>query len=88
VSEGLAACVNILPDVISVFQWQGALHEDDEHTLLIKVPADRVDTLRARIKALHAYTVPEILVLPVDVEQSNPDYVAWVRSTRPFGEKP
>jgi uncharacterized protein involved in tolerance to divalent cations len=47
-----------------------------------------VDAVRARIQALHAYTVPEIIVLPVDVEQSNPDYVAWVRSTRPFGEKP
>lgn len=86
--EGLAACVNIVPGVTSVFQWQGVLHEDDEHTLLIKAPADRVDALRERILALHTYSVPEVVVLSVDVPRSHPDYVAWVRGVRPLQEAP
>jgi periplasmic divalent cation tolerance protein len=88
VREGLAACVNIVPGVTSVFQWQDVLHEDDEHTLVIKAPADRVDALRERIVALHSYTVPEVVVLPVDVHHSHPDYVAWVRGVRPLREVP
>lgn len=80
--------MNIVPGVTSVFQWQGTLHEDSEHTLLIKAPADRVDALRERISALHSYSVPEIVVLPVDVHDSHPDYVAWVRGVRPLKEAP
>lgn len=81
VSEGLAACVNVLPGVTSFYQWQGELEVDTEHTLLIKVATGGVDALSDRIRALHSYDTPEILALPVDVDRSDPDYVAWVRGT-------
>ncbi len=88
VREGLAACVNVVPGVRSYYAWQGALEEADEHGLWIKAPADRVQALCSRLRALHSYDVPEIVVLPVRVESSDPDYVAWVRGARPLGEGP
>ncbi|MEZ4316108.1 MAG: divalent-cation tolerance protein CutA [Myxococcota bacterium] len=80
VEERLAACVNVLPGVTSVYTWEGAVHEDSEHTLVIKTPDDRVSALADRIRALHSYDTPEILVLGVDSERSDPKYVAWVAS--------
>ena len=81
VEQGLAACVNVLPAVTSVYQWKGRVEQESEHTLLIKVSAARVEALAERIRALHPYDVPEIVVLPVDVALSDPRYVAWVRQT-------
>jgi periplasmic divalent cation tolerance protein len=87
VTEGLCACVNAIPGVQSTFVWEGKLCEEGETTLLIKTADTAVDALSARIRAIHPYTTPEILVLPVDAERSDPAYVAWVRgitsSTRP-----
>jgi periplasmic divalent cation tolerance protein len=82
VAEGLAACVNVLPGVRSLYVWEGAVHDEAETTLLIKVAAEKVDALRERLRALHPYEVPEILALPVDTARSDPDYVAWVRGLR------
>ena len=81
VSEGLAACVNLIPGVTSIYRWERAVHEDAETTMLIKVAAEGVEALSARIRALHSYDTPEIVVLPVDVEASDASYVAWVRGT-------
>lgn len=78
VAEGLAACVNVLPGVRSFYVWNGAMCDDAEVTLLLKVPEANVPALADRIRALHAYDTPEILVLPVDAERSDPRYVAWV----------
>jgi len=78
VSEGLAACVNILA-VRSVYRWQGEICNDPEQTLLIKVRADGVDALRSRIVELHPYDLPEIIALDVDTASSLPAYVDWVR---------
>lgn len=79
VAEGVAACVNVLPGVTSIYVWDGSLCEDAEHTLIIKVAAERVEALSERIRALHTYDTPEIVVLGVDVDASDADYVAWVR---------
>jgi periplasmic divalent cation tolerance protein len=79
VEERLAACVNLLP-VRSVYRWKGELQQDSEVTLLIKVAADRVQPLRERLRALHPYDLPEIVVLGVEVEQSLQEYVDWVRA--------
>lgn len=87
VSGGLAACVNVIPAVTSVYGWKGDLVEDSEATLLIKVAASGVDALRAAIVELHPYEVPEVVVLGVDVEVSHKPYVDWVRAAGPSGDK-
>ena len=79
VEERLAACVNILSPVRSVYRWDGVIQVDVEHTLLIKTRTDRVAALADRIRELHSYDTPEIVVVPVDEAASDPRYVAWVR---------
>lgn len=81
VDAGLAACVNLIPGVTSVYRWEGELVEDSETTLLIKVPITKVAALRSAIVDRHPYDVPEIVVLAVDVDQSHQPYVKWVRQT-------
>ena len=76
VEERLAACVNALPGLTSVYRWQGAVEEASEVQLVIKTVHERVPTLVARIQELHPYKVPEVLVLPV--EAGLPAYLAWV----------
>jgi periplasmic divalent cation tolerance protein len=78
VEEKLAACVNMAP-VKSVYAWKGELCVDDEVTLLVKTAGERLPELRQRILAMHPYELPEIVVLPVDVERSHAPYVDWVR---------
>lgn len=78
VDEGLCACVNVLPAVRSTYRWQGAVHQDDEALLLIKVADSGLVSLRARLLALHPYELPEFLVLGVDAARSHDAYVRWV----------
>jgi periplasmic divalent cation tolerance protein len=79
----VAACVNLVPGVRSLYWWQGAVCDEVETTLLIKTADDRVDALRATIERLHPYEVPEVVVLEVDVARSLSAYVDWVeRETR------
>lgn len=79
VDEGLVACVNILPGVRSIYRWQGEVCDEVEATMLIKVSQAGLGAMRTRLKELHPYQVPEIVVLTVDVDASLADYVAWVR---------
>ena len=79
VEEGLAACVNVLPPMESVYRWQGSVHQDAERQLVIKTRAERLDALQARVKMLHPYEVPEFLVLPVSA--GSPSYLDWVKDS-------
>jgi periplasmic divalent cation tolerance protein len=79
VEERLVACVNLFP-VKSVYRWKGQLSIDPEVTMLMKVADDRLEDLRRRLKELHPYELPELLVLPVEIEPSLAEYVAWVRA--------
>lgn len=65
VEEHLAACVNIIPDVRSFFFWDGKTQEAEESLLVCKSRRPLLDELTARVKAIHSYTVPEIIALPV-----------------------
>ena len=76
VEQKLAACVNQLPGVRSIYRWQGALEEADEVTLLIKTTQARYTELEAAINLLHPYQVPEIIVLPF-AGGSQP-YLDWI----------
>ena len=72
----LAACVNILPGMISHYWWQGAIERGEEVVMIIKTRATLAEDVRATVKALHPYTVPAILVLPV--EGGEPGYLQWL----------
>ena len=62
----LAACVNILPGMISHYWWQGAIERGEEVVMIIKTRASLAEAVRAEVKALHSYTTPAILVLPIE----------------------
>jgi periplasmic divalent cation tolerance protein len=76
VEERLAACVNLLPGARSIYRWKGKVEEADEVLLVIKTSAARVDALLARLPELHAYELPETIVLGVEAAAS--PYLAWL----------
>jgi periplasmic divalent cation tolerance protein len=81
VEEHLAACVNVLPPMTSVYRWKGQVEQDHEQQLIIKTTAVRVAALEARLRALHPYELPEFLVLDAVAGAA---YGAWVgESTTP-----
>jgi periplasmic divalent cation tolerance protein len=81
VSEKLAACVNVLPGVTSVYRWEGKVETGREVLLLIKSKASLSRRLASRVRALHSYQVPETVTVPIVA--GNADYLRWVReSTR------
>lgn len=76
VEERLAACVSVLPPMVSVYRWQGGVEHAREQQLIIKTTAERVDALTARVLALHPYEVPEVVVL--DADAASAAYAAWL----------
>lgn len=78
VQEGLAACVNIVPGVTSLFIWEGKVCREGEALLVIKSRADHLEPLVQRVKDLHPYDVPEVVALPVT--GGSPEYLDWVRA--------
>jgi periplasmic divalent cation tolerance protein len=76
VEQRLAACVNVLPQVQSIYQWQGAIEEAGEVTLLIKTTQARYAELEAAVKAAHPYEVPEIIAIPI--VGGLPKYLDWI----------
>jgi periplasmic divalent cation tolerance protein len=75
VEERLAACVNAIPALKSVYRWQGKIEADVEVQLIIKTRHGRFDEVAAWLKANHPYDVPEIIALPV--EQVSDEYLQW-----------
>ena len=76
VERRLCACVNILPGMVSLYWWQGAIERGDEVVMIIKTRAALAEAVRAAVKEMHSYTTPAILVLPI--ETVDPDYHAWI----------
>jgi periplasmic divalent cation tolerance protein len=76
VEEQLAACVNVLPVMTSVYRWKGQVEQDREQQLVIKTTMDRVDALEARVRELHTYELPEFLVIAADGGAAA--YLAWI----------
>jgi periplasmic divalent cation tolerance protein len=72
----LAACVNILPPMVSIYRWKGEVQRDSECQLVIKTSPARVDALQERLADLHPYDLPELIVIPV--EGGDPAYLAWI----------
>ena len=76
VEEKLAACVNILPAMRSVYRWKGGVERADERQLVIKTTEASVSTLESRICQLHPYDVPEVVVLAID--SGSAAYLSWL----------
>jgi len=76
VHEGLAACVNILPPMRSIFRWKGKVEDASEQLLIIKSTQTRLPEIMDRIRALHPYELPEIIAVPI--ADGLPDYLRWL----------
>jgi len=81
VEERLAACVNLLAPMESVYRWEGRIEHEPERQVVLKTSRDRVDALWERVRDLHPYDVPEFIVLPI--VDGNDAYLRWIgESTR------
>ena len=76
VEEKLVACVNLVPQIRSIYWWKGEVCDDQELLLVMKTTASMFDSLQSRIRELHSYEVPEIVAL--SVAKGLPDYLKWV----------
>jgi periplasmic divalent cation tolerance protein len=86
VGERLAACVNIVGPVRSIYRWRDAVEDDSEYLLIIKTRATLYMKVETRVRELHGYEVPEVLALSVD--RGSPPYIQWLLdSTRPLASK-
>ena len=79
VERGLAACVNLIPNLTSVYRWQGAIEETAEVLLLIKTTAEQLPALEAALRELHSYDVPEFVAL--EVAAASQPYLKWLLSS-------
>jgi len=79
VENKLAACVNLLPEIRSIYSWQGKIHDELETLMIIKTRKDVFKDLQKAIKELHPYEVPEIITLPID--QGLPEYLQWIHDS-------
>ena len=76
VDEHLAACVNILPGVASVYRWKGQVERAEECLLIIKTGVLKFEAVKQRVQALHSYELPEIIAIPITAGSS--EYLNWI----------
>lgn len=79
VTNKLAACVNIIPGITSVYEWEGKINEDNELLLMIKTKTDKVDELSKFVRENHPYSVAE--VISTGIENGNLPYLKWIHET-------
>jgi periplasmic divalent cation tolerance protein len=76
INNRLAACVNIINNLKSIFTWKGNVETYEEALLIIKTTEEKLEELEETIKKYHSYTVPEIIV--IDIKAGNLDYLKWM----------
>ena len=79
VDEHLAACATLVPEVRSLFFWEGKTQDECETLLIVKSRLPLLETLSARVKSLHSYSVPKVIALPI--VGGSADYLAWLNET-------
>jgi periplasmic divalent cation tolerance protein len=79
VESRLAACVNILPGITSVYTWEGKLNKDSESLLVIKTNRKIYDAFETKIKEIHPYDVPEIICVPIEL--GSQAYLSWLNQS-------
>lgn len=79
VENKLGACVNVVPEVKSVYWWKGNIEKDKEALLVVKTSSEKFKELLEKVKGVHPYTVPEIIALPIVA--GNPDYLNWIEDS-------
>ncbi|UCH91296.1 MAG: divalent-cation tolerance protein CutA [Nitrospirota bacterium] len=85
VEKRLVACVNILPGVRSIFQWEGKVTEESECLLVAKTVSQVFEQVATAVKSLHSYSVPEVIAL--EIQHGLPEYLSWVRDiTKPASQ--
>ena len=77
VEARLAACVNIVKDIRSIYSWQGKIEDEKEVLMILKTQKTLFDSLMKKVKELHSYTVPEIIALPIT--SGSEEYLKWLR---------
>jgi len=85
VEEKLAACVNILSGVESLYWWKGKIESSKEWMLVVKTQGKMVNRVVKRVKEIHSYEVPEVIALPI--VEGNKDYLQWISDTLALREK-
>ncbi|MEW6108021.1 MAG: divalent-cation tolerance protein CutA [Nitrospirota bacterium] len=76
IESRLAACVNIIKNVRSIYRWQGRIEDDNEALMIVKTRSDLFEELLNAVKGLHSYSVPEVIAMPI-IEGSG-DYLKWL----------
>ena len=79
VESGLAACVNIVGPIRSIYRWKGEICRDEERLLLVKTTVARFEEVRRRIRAVHTYELPEVVLVPLGA--GDPDYLEWIAAS-------
>ncbi len=74
----LAACINIVPNVSSMYWWEGMIQKDSEYLLFAKTQEEHIEALVNEVKAIHNYECPCILIFPID--GGNTDYLTWLKT--------
>ncbi len=77
VENKLAACVNIIQNVFSIYRWKGKIEEDNEHLLIIKTIENKADLIIQKISEIHSYTVPECI--GIKLEKGSEKYLKWIK---------
>lgn len=79
ITERLAACVNIVPLIESIYRWEGEVKRDSEALMIIKTTNDRYAEVERRVKELHSYSTPEVIA--IEIERGSEEYLSWLRQS-------